>query len=319
MADMKKITIMNQVTVYQDLFSDEELNLILSEINKSDQSLNNNYSYDEVDPDNSAYLDKHGPQPKDRNDGTIIQTWAPWYTYGTRSIWGYPKSPDAPDNQSKGFNLLKNAILKVHYDYLNDYAESGVWTYPILDWKIGETEEDSMVLSTIEILKHKKNNESKYTIGVHTDWHNHRSDEPGPKQILTYTIYINDDYEGGEIDFIDESNEHLIVYKPKRGDITVFPAGRPYWHGARAATSDVNKIFIRTFAIYRHPMTEKWSNGLRVYGPTQFLEIENERLKSIVDSGSIGRQAVRVGSEPDKLNPNPAIFYNKETYIDGRL
>ena len=40
-------------------------------------------------------------------------------------------------------------------------------------------------------------------------------------------------------------------------------------------------------------MTQKWSDGLRVYGPTKFLEIENERLKDIVDSGSVGRQAVK--------------------------
>ena len=66
-------------------------------------------------------------------------------------------------------------------------------------------------------------------------------------------------------------------------------------------------------------MTQKWSDGLRVYGPTKFLEIENERLKDIVDSGSVGRQAVKEGDSPDRSNPNPPIFYNKETYIDGRI
>ena len=52
---------------------------------------------------------------------------------------------------------------------------------------------------------------------------------------------------------------------------------------------------------------------------TKFLEIENERLKDIVDSGSVGRQAVKEGDSPDRSNPNPPIFYNKETYIDGRI
>ena len=314
---MNKIKIMDQVTVYQDVFSDNQIDLILNEINKSDDGFDLiNYSFNEIDPDQSSYLDKHGPQPKERNDGSIIQSWAPWYTYGARSIWGYPKSSEITNDQDKGFHFLKDAILKVHYDYIDEYGNDGVWTYPIENWNIGETEDDSIVLSNIEILKHRQNKEYKYTIGVHTDWHNHRFDEPGPKQVLTYTIYINDDYEGGEIDFIDENNKHLIVYKPKRGDITVFPSGRPYWHGARAATSKNNKIFIRTFVIYRHPMTQKWSDGLRVYGPTKFLEIENERLK---DSGSVGRQAVKEGDSPDRSNPNPPIFYNKETYIDGRI
>jgi hypothetical protein len=86
---MNKIKIMDQVTVYQNIFSEDELSLILNEINKSDPTINTEkYLFDEINPDNSSYLDKHGPQPKDREDGSIIQTWAPWYTYGARSIWG---------------------------------------------------------------------------------------------------------------------------------------------------------------------------------------------------------------------------------------
>jgi hypothetical protein len=312
---MQKIKIMDQVTVYRDVLSEDDLNLIMREIEKSNPNLEDiTYS----NPDDSAYFDTHGPQPEKRKNGTIIQTWAPWYTYGLRSIWGYPESNNDVSDQAKGFNLLNNSILKCHEDYCNEYSESGQWTYEISDWKIGDSDESSMVLSTLEILKHKKNLDTKYTIGVHTDWHNHRIDEPGPKQILTYTIYLNDDYVGGEIDFVDEENKHLIVYKPKKGDITVFPAGRPYWHGARGVTSEISKFFIRTFAVLRLPINKRWSDGIRMYGPTRFLSMENERLKETVDSGSVGRQAVFEGLEPDQNNPNPPIFFNKETYIDGR-
>ena len=317
---MNKINIMNQVTVYQGLFSDEELNLLVNEINKSEQVVHSeDYELKDIDPDNSAYLDKHGPQPEKRKDGSAIFTWAPWYTYGSRSIWGYPNGNEDVSNQAQGFRILTDAILKAHSDYVKDYAETGEWPYEISDWSIGDRDEHSVVLSTLEILRHKRNTDTKYTIGMHTDWHNHRADEPGPKQLLTYTIYLNDEYDGGEIDFIDESNKHLIAYKPKRGDITVFPSGRPYWHGARGVTSEASKLFIRTFAIYRHPMTEKWSEGVRLHGPTRFLEIENERLKTIVDSGIVGRQPVLEGTNPANGNSNPPIYYNRETYIDGRV
>ena len=103
---MNKIKIMDQVTVYQDVFSDNQIDLILNEINKSDDGFDLiNYSFNEIDPDQSSYLDKHGPQPKERNDGSIIQSWAPWYTYGARSIWGYPKS-------SERFSFFKRCDLK---------------------------------------------------------------------------------------------------------------------------------------------------------------------------------------------------------------
>jgi hypothetical protein len=317
---MNKLKVMDQVYVYRDVFSDDELKLIVDEILKSGPEINaSQYQDNEIDPDQSSYLDKHGPQPENRKDGSLIKTWAPWYTYGVRSLWASPRPSTDPDsNQARGYKLLHEAVIKVHNDYIANHVESGTWTYEIDDWHIGETEEDSMIMSTLEILRHKKNLETQYTVGVHTDWHNHRIDEPGPKQILTYTIYINDDYEGGEVDFIDENNKHLIAYKPRRGDVTVFPSGRPYWHGARAVTSDESKFFIRTFASYRLAPNKRWLDGMRIWGPTVFLDYENDRLKDIVDSGSIGRQLVREGLNPDPNNLNPPLYYNKETYIDGR-
>lgn len=317
---MNKIKVMDQVYVYRDLFSQEDLDLIVDEIWKSVPEIDHSqYKDDEINPDQSSYLDKHGPQPRNRTDGSLIKTWAPWYNYGVRSIWGSPKENTDPESkQAIGYKILHDAVVKAHNDYVDNHVKTGIWTYEIDDWNLGDKEEDSMCMSNFEILRHKKNLETQYTIGVHTDWHNHRIDEPGPKQLLTYTIYINDNYEGGEVDFIDENDKHLIAYKPKRGDVTVFPSGRPYWHGARAVTSDESKFFIRTFAVHRLTPNKRWIDGLRIWGPTVFLDSENRRLKEIVDSGSIGRQITFEGNDPDPHNPNPPIYYNKETYIDGR-
>lgn len=65
--------------------------------------------------------------------------------------------------------------------------------------------------------------------GVHIDSHQ------GYKFVQFSTvIYLNDDYEGGEIFFPNQD----FCYKPKAGDIVLFPSGgTEYPHGVKEVTS----------------------------------------------------------------------------------
>jgi hypothetical protein len=60
-------------------------------------------------------------------------------------------------------------------------------------------------------------------MGPHVDWNEQNSD-------ITYTIvvYLNDDYEGGELYFVDPDIDLKI--KPKKGSIVMFPSVLPYLH-----------------------------------------------------------------------------------------
>ena len=312
---MDKITIMDQVVVYQNLFSNDDLELLMGEIIKSYKDTSNMKF---AAPIESALRDYHGNQPVDKNDGSLIQTWEPWYTYGSKSVWGASKNNEIDNLQSMGYKLLFNAILKSYDDYILEYGKSGRWTYDIKEWNVGYDDESPLVFSNLEILKHRKNIDTKYTIPTHTDWHNHRKDEPGPKQILTFTIYLNDDYEGGEVDFVNEKNKNLIVYKPKKGDLTIFPSGQPFWHGARGVISGNNKFFIRTFIAYKNPTSQEWIDGLRIHGLARWTEIQLEKNKKMVDVGSQERQIVFKGNMPDESNHSFPLFIEKEIYVDGR-
>lgn len=317
---MNKITLMPQVVVYQDVFTNDELNLLLNQIHESQKDMP---EVDHLNPEESAYWDNHGPQPQPRGDNSLIYTWTQWYTFGMKSAWGWPVDLVRDKKEHLiGSKILRKSIEKVHADYLNDWRYNGRWTYDIDHWDISAPEDEDanvMTLSHLEILQHRLNLESNYTIGVHTDWHDQRKEEPGPKQILTYTIYLNDDYEGGEVDFVDENTNELFVYKPKKGDITVFPAGRPFWHGARAVKSKPDKIFIRGFAIHRFPGSKRWNIGIKSHGAKKWIDLENERIKNIVDAGEVGRQIVYKNEKINKGAKNPPLFIESEYYIDGRV
>lgn len=105
------------------------------------------------------------------------------------------------------------------------------------------------------------------TLPFHTDFYQADEFEPGPKAEYTVTVYLNDDYEGGEIDYkvfngnatdMDILNGTIvprdknygevpeIMYRPQAGDIIIFPSRVPYYHGVRRVLSGT-KRFIRMF------------------------------------------------------------------------
>jgi len=318
---MKKIKIMPKVVVYKDLLSDEDVLDMIQIIKDSENSIDEYYA---TPPEESSYKDEHGIQPMIKNDISIINTWTPWYTYGSKSILNNRGliSIDGADNK-KEFAMrgkIKNILTKAHNDYVQDQDHIDGWPYEITNLNLNDDIHNALGLGFIEILKHKIVVDNDLAIGYHTDFHEHKLDSAGEKQIITFTVYLNDDYEGGEIEFIDERENKLITYKPKAGDVTVFPSGKPYWHSARAVRSGNNKIFFRTFAMHYYPGSDDWQKGVLEYGEEKWNNMELDRIKKTVDSGEIGRQIVRSGEKPiEDKNLFPLyINENQEIYIDGR-
>lgn len=65
---------------------------------------------------------------------------------------------------------------------------------------------------------------SKYVhgmeFGIHRDGMN--QDKNGNRSILTFNIFLNDDFEGGETDFFDENGVLILSAKPAPGRAAVF-------------------------------------------------------------------------------------------------
>lgn len=84
----------------------------------------------------------------------------------------------------------------------------------------------------------RKYNTDAY-MGPHTD----SGDDNGNLiPTISMVIYLNDDYEGGEINFINQS----ISIKPEAGTLIIFPSNEPYVHDPKPVVSG-NKYMIPLF------------------------------------------------------------------------
>lgn len=118
----------------------------------------------------------------------------------------------------------------------------------------------------------------------HTDYGLGEWWQPGEKFLVTSTAYLNDDYEGGEIVFF--CNDELFTYKPKAGDVLVFPSGNPlfpgkepFFHGVRKTLSG-RKILVRTYLKYFDSCNfHLWHSCKKIYGEEKWLEMTREFAK----------------------------------------
>lgn len=105
------------------------------------------------------------------------------------------------------FDLVENSIRSNVTEYCNKYH------IPELDFKI------------IEALKYEPN--ERYT--THYD----NGSKHVAARITSCVIYLNDNYDGGEIEF----NNFGIKVKPERNSMVLFPSNYPYAHTAHRVYS----------------------------------------------------------------------------------
>ena len=80
----------------------------------------------------------------------------------------------------------------------------------------------------------------KYEYGQY--FHSHYDAYPAVNRSISILIYLNDDYEGGEIEFVNFSTK----IKPKAGTLIMFPSNYPYRHVAHPVTRGT-KYAVATF------------------------------------------------------------------------
>jgi len=113
------------------------------------------------------------------------------------------------------------------------------------------------------------------TMQYHTDFITSQKDMPGEKFFITCTMYINDNYDGGDIEFYVDGE--LANHKPQAGDIVIFPSIEPYYHGVKTIKNG-NKFFVRNFVMFDYDGSEEWLANQKRYGAYKWSKMEIDRI-----------------------------------------
>jgi hypothetical protein len=119
----------------------------------------------------------------------------------------------------------------------------------------------------------------------HSDYIREPIISPGYKFAITALAYFNDNYEGGEIDFI--ANGEAYKYKPEAGDFLVFPSGHPeilrdgdnvYLHGVMPPIG-ANKYLSRMYWMKYSIGDPEWFKKEKEFGKDVWAEMQPDIMQ----------------------------------------
>jgi hypothetical protein len=139
------------------------------------------------------------------------------------------------------------------------------------------------------IARYRTDFEDPLAMTYHTDYIREPIVSPGHKFAITALTYFNDDYEGGEIDFI--ANGEAYMYKPEAGDLLVFPSGHPellmseesvYLHGVFPAYHN-SKYLSRMYWTKYSSGVEEWFENEEKFGKQKWYDMQEEIMEKFRD------------------------------------
>lgn len=202
----------------------------------------------------------------------LFEPYRPWYTFGR--VTDVRKTPvDLSPELIKRQLYFYDRVREVRASAIADYCK----IYNVLDNIQTETwVQDSVNLgeyysdSTVDYLEGQDVGQKPKAMNYHTDFETKFMCEDSDNFLLTCNMYWNDDYEGGEIVFFN--SDELVPYKPKSGEVIVFPSGSPYYPiGGQAFFHCANsvfegrKYFSRNYLQYKHSPTQEMRDALTEY------------------------------------------------------
>lgn len=226
----------------------------------------------------------------------IFNKWSDWSIFGKYLNPIFPgfNSTDKYGNV-KNFEITnelqekqKNFIIEM-IDNFNIATEDYIKRYNVdIDLKSISINEEGKEIPTwrwvggVVAMYHISNEIKEYRMNYHSDYQREKHWAPGYKFVITCTIYYNDDYDGGEVDF--SMGNKLVKYKPEAGDVLVFPSGHPdyltedgspYLHAVMPSYNN-NKFFSRWHWQKYQKGTDEWYEKEKEFGKEVWSAMQPE-------------------------------------------
>lgn len=201
--------------------------------------------------------------------------WKDWSIFGRYiGIGGKTakyKSFPTWEEFKKSIDLQENQQLSVEYvDKFYHNSKHYIENNPIV---LNEWAYESSSLCEYDITK---GHDGEFSMAYHSDFVVPEKNWPGLKFEISVTTYLNDDYDGGELCFAIDND--LFSYKPKAGDMIIFPSRPPYFHGVRKHENK-NRYMIRGFWLSSYEGSPEWHEGLLRYGKEEWEKMQRYELE----------------------------------------
>ena len=173
--------------------------------------------------------------------------------------------------------IAKNNVDFDEYKYLEDIKD--VNGNAIKEWEF----------TGPSIARYRTDIDDAVAMTYHSDYIREPIISPGHKFAITALTYFNDDYEGGEIDFI--ANGEAFMYKPEAGDLLIFPSGHPdllmgensvYLHGVMPAKNN-SKYLARMYWTKYSKGDDAWFENENKFGKDVWASMQLDIMQKFRD------------------------------------
>lgn len=237
--------------------------------------------------------------------------WQDWYGIGMMMNMGMLDRNELPinkepENQHANSQIefmqdARDAFFSTTDDYISEY------NITLPDWEPKPTwARSGLSVCRYDITK----NPQHLALAYHTDTHEFDTESPGQKFAITCTMYLNDDYEGGEVSFLNEDDGEVVTWKPSAGDVIVFPSHAPFFHGVHPVF-DNHRYLIRTWWFWDYKGSNNWHENNKKYGSEIWQEMEKKRKREEFESGNWHRHIVFEGEDQSQMGHKSVPFYVK--------
>ena len=291
--------------------------------------------YKNLLPDAEEILDVFKESQVNHTSNSFFKKWDSWSpTDNTAGEILKVRVIDAPlDIKSFDSDIAKKqkgVILNIYEafnfakdDFLKDWAEKGSWPSIITDWNTSDRKIwDNHEIDVLSYISNTDSNnihnpkEGIYNLPMnyHVDAMPSDLHSKGTKLAITITMYLNDDYDGGEISFYNSEEDKMYNYKPKAGDVTVFPSFEPFYHAVLPMSGN-KRYLIRSFMMYNYEGSEEWHNQKSMHKKEDWEVLEKQRRQDLYTKSDHILRVVRNGDPVDQTHYKTVFTKNDPVLI----